>query len=266
MVVACGRYSYAQQVLVVVHSLDHRAEKQEELGVLIGGLPRGEQIYARVGRNGPVVVLAAAVYPVKGLFVQKAHQAVPGGYLLHNLHGQLVVVRGHVGGGIDGGQLVLCGRHFVMLGLSQYPQFPQLVIQLLHIGRHPGFYYAEVVVVHLLSFGRALAKEGTAGETQIRALIVHLLGYEEVFLFGPHRGAHALYLLVAEQPDNAHGLIVKGRHGAQQGRFLIQSLAAVGTESCRDTQGFSLYKSVGGGVPGGISPGLEGCSETSGRK
>ena len=66
-------------------------------------------------------MLAGAVDPREGLLVKQAHQAVPGGHLLHDLHGQLVVVGGDVGGGIDGGKLVLGGSHLVVLGLGKDP-------------------------------------------------------------------------------------------------------------------------------------------------
>ncbi len=118
VVVAGGRHGDAQKVLIVVHGLYHRTQEQEELGVLIGGLTGGQQVHAGVRGDGPVIVLAAAVYPVKGFLVQKAHKAVLCRHLLHHLHGQLVVVGSDVDGSVDGGQLMLGGGHLVVLGLG----------------------------------------------------------------------------------------------------------------------------------------------------
>ena len=69
-------------------------------------------------------MLAAAVDPGKGLFVEQAHHAMPGRYPLHDLHGQLVLVRGQIGGGVNGGKLMLGGRYLVVLRLGQDPQLP----------------------------------------------------------------------------------------------------------------------------------------------
>ena len=66
----------AQQVLIVVHGLDDRAEEEQELGVLARGLAGVEEVDARVGGHGPVVVLAGAVHALEGLFVEQADEAV----------------------------------------------------------------------------------------------------------------------------------------------------------------------------------------------
>ena len=79
MVVACGGHRETQEVLVVVDRLDHGAEEEQELGVFVRGLSGGEEVYARVGSDGPVVVLATAVDAVEGLFVQQADHAVLSG-------------------------------------------------------------------------------------------------------------------------------------------------------------------------------------------
>ena len=94
-------------------------------------LARLEQVHARVGRDGPVVVLAAAVDAGKGLFVQQADKTVLAGDLLHYLHRQLVVVGGDIGGGEDRRQLVLAGRDLVVLGLGENAELPQLLVQVL---------------------------------------------------------------------------------------------------------------------------------------
>ena len=153
VVVAGGGHGGAEEVLVLVHALDEGRQEEEEAGVLAGGGAGLEEVLPRVGGEGPVVVLAGAVYPGEGLFMEEAHQAVAVRHLFHHLHHQLVLVAGGVGVGIDGGHFVLGGGHLVVLGLGGDAQGPQGLVQVLHVGGHPGLDSAEVVVVQLLAPG-----------------------------------------------------------------------------------------------------------------
>ena len=56
--------------------------------------------------------------------MQQADQPVPVGDLLHDLHGQLVLVVGGVAVAVDGGHLVLGRRDLVVLGLAQHAELP----------------------------------------------------------------------------------------------------------------------------------------------
>ena len=47
-------------------------QHQQELDVVMGGFAWVQQVNSVVRDNGPVVVLARAVYPCKGLFVEQA--------------------------------------------------------------------------------------------------------------------------------------------------------------------------------------------------
>ena len=49
--------------------------------------------------------------------------------LLHDLHGELVVVGGDVRGGEDGRELVLRGGDLVVLGLGKHAELPQLLVR-----------------------------------------------------------------------------------------------------------------------------------------
>ena len=167
MVVARSGHAQAQQVLILIDGLDDRHQEQQELRVLIGRFTGGQQVDAGVGGHGPVVVLTAPVDAREGFFMEQADQAVLSGHLLHDLHGELVVVRGHVGGGVDGGQLMLGGGHLVVLGLGEDAQLPQLFVQVLHVCLDPGLDGAEIVVVQLLALGRLRAEQGAASVDQI---------------------------------------------------------------------------------------------------
>ena len=209
-------------------------------------------------------MLAAAVDARKGLFVEQAHQAVLCRHLLHKLHGKLVVVGGDVGGRVDGCQFMLGRCHLIVFGLGKDPPLPQLIVQLGHVRRHSGLDHAEVMVVHFLALGRLCAEQRAAGKPQIRALVIHLLGDQEVFLLRADGGADTFHIVIAKEPQDTQGLLVQRFHGAQQGRFLVQRFAAVGAEGGGDAQGLVLDKGVGGRVPGGIASCLKGGPQSAG--
>ena len=63
-------------------------------------------------------MLAGAVDAGKGLFVQQTFQSMAPRDLLHDLHGELVVVGGDVRRREDRRQLMLGGRDLVVFGLG----------------------------------------------------------------------------------------------------------------------------------------------------
>ena len=196
--------------------------------------------------------------------MQQAHQTVTLGHGLQQLHGQLIVVAGDVGVAVYGGVLVLGGSHLVVLRLGEHTQLPQLHVQLVHKGRHTGLDGAVVVVVQLLSLGRLRAEQGAAAQPQILPAAIVLLVDEEVLLLRAYLGDDVLGLGVAEQPQDAHALLIQRVHGAQQGRFLVQRIAGIGAEDGGDAQGLILHKGIGRGVPRGVAPSLEGGPQTAG--
>ena len=196
--------------------------------------------------------------------MQEADHVVLLCYLLHQLHGELVVVGGNVGGGEEGRQLVLCGGNLVVLGLGHDAELPQLLVQFLHKCGDAGLYRTEVVIFKLLTLGRLRAEEGAAGVHQVFALLVNALVDEEIFLFGADGGADGGDVVVAEELDDAHALTVDGLHGTQQRSFFIQRLAAVGAERGRDAEHVVFYKCVRGGVPCGVAASLKGGAQAAG--
>ena len=266
MIVGCGGDREAQHILIIVHRLQYRAEEQQELGVFIWRISRLEQVDARVRHDRPVVVLAAAVDTRKGLFMQQADHVVLAGDLLHQLHCQLVVIGGDVGGREDWSKLVLPGSDLVVLCLGHNPQLPQLGVQFGHKGRHTRLDRAEVVVVQLLSLRRQSAEKRAAGIAQIAALFINTAVDEKIFLLGADRRFDTAHILVSEQPQHAHCLAVERFHGAQQRRFLIQRFASVGAEGRRDAEHAVLDEGIRGGIPGGVTAGLEGRAQTAGGK
>ena len=131
---------------------------------------------------------------------------MPSGHLLHDFHGQLVMVAGSVGIRVDRSCLVLGGGHFVVLGLGENPQLPQLLIQFLHVGCHPGLNGAEVVVLQLLAFGGLGPEEGPAGEEQVLPPVIHILVDEEILLFGSHLADNLLDIRVPKEAQHPYRL------------------------------------------------------------
>ena len=133
-------------------------------------------------------MLTAAVDTAEGLFVEKTSKVVSCRHLLHYFHGQLVGVHGDISGCEDRRKFVLGRGSFVVLGLGQNAVFPKRFVKVNHKLGYPRFQRAEVVVVHLLPLGRACAKEGATRQHEVLSRLIHGFVYEEIFLFGSHRG------------------------------------------------------------------------------
>ena len=256
-----------EQILIFVDRLDNGAEEQQELRVFVRRVAGLEKVDARIGGDRPVVVLAAAVDAGERLFVQQADKSVPCRDLLHDFHGELVVVGGDVGGGEDGRELVLSGRDLVVLGLGENAELPQLLVEICHERRDARLDRAEVMVVHLLSLGRLCAEKRAPAEHKVLALIVHALCPRgNIPARGRRRYGRIFTSVVAEELQHAQRLLVERLHRTQQRRFLIERLAAVGAERRRDAERFVLYKGVGGRVPGGVAARLKGGAKPAGRE
>ena len=203
VVVARRGHGNAQQVLIIVNGLNNGAQEQQELRVLTRRFAGFEQVDACVGRDRPVVVLAGAVDARKGLFVQQTDHAVLAGDLLQQLHGQLVVVGGNIGGRENRRKLMLRGGDLIVLGLGQNAELPEFLVQILHERGHARLDGAEIMVVQLLPLRRLRAEERAARVEQVLALIVKRLVDEEIFLLRADRRAHSPDGGVAEELQDA---------------------------------------------------------------
>ena len=176
-----------QQPLVLVDGLDDRRAEEQELQVLVRGVAGLEQVLAVVGAHRPVVVLARAVDAGERLLVQEADEPVAAGHVLHDLHGQLLVVGTYVRVLEDRRDLVLGRGDLVVAGLDRDAELGQLALGVEHAGQHALGDRAEVVVVELVALGRLGAEQGAAGGHQVRALEVVLLVDQEVLLLRARR-------------------------------------------------------------------------------
>ena len=261
MVVAAGGDGHAQQVLVLVHGLDHGGEEDDELQVLQRRVAGLEQVLVG-GAERPVVVLAAPVDALEGLLVQQAHEVVAACDELHLLHDEQVVVHGLVELGEHRCELVLAGGDLVVLGLGRDAQAPQLVVQILHVGGDCGADGAEVMLLELLALAGRGAEQRAAGDHQITAAVVRLLLDEEILLLVAHVGNDLLGMF-AEQGEHALGLGVERGHGAQQRRLLVERHTGVGAKRRGDAQHVILDERGARAVPDGVAAGLEGCAQAA---
>ena len=210
-------------------------------------------------------MLAGTVDACKRLLMEQQRQVVLNGDLLHNFHGQLVLVGADVRVGEDGRNFMLRGSHFIVLRLGIDAQFPELQIQVRHKRLDPRLNGSEVVVVHLLAFRRLGAEEGAAGHNEVFPLVVEVPVNEEVLLFTADAGAYMLGAgRVAEQLNNPHGLFVQLLVGAEQGGLLVEDLAAIGDKDGRNAKGIVFNKGIGRRVPGGVAAGLKRGTDAAG--
>ena len=213
MIVAGRGNGGTQELLIVIDGLDHRGEEDDELQVVERGVARIEQVLG-LGAERPVVVLTRTVDALEWLLVQQADQVMAGGDELHLLHHDQVLVDGLVDLAVDGGELMLAGSDLVVLGLGGNAERPQLVVQVLHIGRDGGADSAKVVLLELLALAGSGAKEGATGDDQVLALAVGVLLDQEVLLLVAH-GRNDLLGGLAKEGENTLGLTRERGHGAQ---------------------------------------------------
>ena len=266
VVIAGGGDSGAEHILVFVDALDEGSEEEQELGVFAGSGTGLEEILTGIRAQGPVVVLARSVDTGEGLFMEKAHKSVAVGYLFHDLHGDLVLVAGHVGVCVDRRHFVLGGSDLIVLGLGQDTQLPELIVQVLHVGLDAGADRSVVVIFQLLSPGRFCAEESAAGHDQILALLILFLVDEEIFLLGADLGDDALGRGVSEEAQDPDSFFTDRIHGAKQRCLFVKCMTGIGTEDGGNAKRLFLNKSKRCGVPCGVAAGFKGRPEAAGRE
>ena len=131
--------------------------------------------------------------------MEQAGQMVAFGHADQRFHDDLVIVRCQIGGGEYRREFVLGGGDFVVSGLAGDAERPQFVIHIAHKVVNPGAQPAEIVIAHILAFGRIGAKEGAPGHDEILALFIHVAVDEEIFLFGADGSGHLFHVGFAEE-------------------------------------------------------------------
>ena len=153
-------------------------------------------------------MLSASIYSGKWFFMKQAHKPMLCRNLLHDFHGQLVMVCRDVCCCIDRGKFMLCRGNLVMLCLRQNAQLPELLIQFFHIGRNTRLNCSEIMVVHLLSLWRLCAKKSTSRKSKVSPLFIHFFRNKEIFLFRSYGCADTFDTVISKQMKNTECLLI----------------------------------------------------------
>ena len=188
---------------MLVYAHQRLDDEHHEAKVVLRSLAWTVEQDARVGRKTPVVVFTGTVDTVERLFVKQYLEAMLAGNLLHQAHQQHVVVDSQVGFLEDRSALKLVRSDLVVTSLAGNAKLQSLNLEVFHEGLNTLGNGSEVVVVHLLVLGRAVA---------------HLL----------HVG---IEIMTNIGSGNVHGV-----ERAQQRCLVVQGLTGVRNEDRRDTQ------------------------------
>ena len=194
-----------------INRANDRAEDREELHVGVGIVARIKQIYAGVGGDGPVVVLARSIDARERLLMQKAAEAVALSSFLQNTHrdhlmidGDICVLKGRC-------EFKLTRRDFVVASLDGNAQLEQPLLDLGHESDDALRNGAEIVILKLLPFGGGRANERATTDLDVGSLSREFAVDEEVLLLDAEGGddVHAL-MIGAEDLQNAHRVLGDG--------------------------------------------------------
>ena len=156
-------------------------------------------------------MLARTVNAREGLFVKQTDKTVTLCNALHALHCELVLVGCDVDACVYRRKFVLCGSHFVMLGIGINSELPELVVKLRHERFDTRLDCAVIMVAQLLSLRRTCAEKSPARIAQILAPVIHSLIYKEILLLRADGCLDALVFLT-EELQNTHSLPAERLH------------------------------------------------------
>ena len=193
---------------------------------------------------------------------EEHHEAVPAGYGVHQVHHYLVLVVRKVGLAVDRSEFELVGRHLVVPCLKGYAEPVSRYLEVAHERRHPRGNGTEIMVVELLVLGRIVPHKGASCNHQVGAGGIERLVHEEVLLLPAEIGDDLADRRV-EEPADGDGGVAHGLQRLLQGSLVVQGLAVVRDEDRGDAERVVLDEHRRCGIPGRISPGLEGGTDAS---
>ncbi len=268
-VIVAGRgHDRSQQTLILVDGTNDGPAEDQELSVRVRRVAGVEQVALRGAAQRPVHVLARAVHAGKGLFVRQAGHAVFLGDPLERDHDQLLMVGGQVGRFEDRRDFVLAGGYLVVPRFDRYAQLVQFALDFQHEGQHALGNGPEIVIFEFLALGGLGAKQRAASGEQVGPREVEVAVDQEVFLLGTGRRSDERTVIVAEQFEDAVGVLVQSLHRAQHRRLLVECFARPGDERRRDAEGraVGILQNVGraGHVPDRVAAGFERGADAAG--
>ena len=123
-----------------------------------------------------------------------------------------------------------------MAGLRRDAELEQLLLDVDHVRQHAVGDGTEVVILELLTARRLGAEQRALRVQQVGTRHVELAIDQEVLLLGARVRHHATGRLVAEQLQDALGLVVQRLHRAEQRRLLVERLTGPRHERGRDAE------------------------------
>ena len=264
VIVSSTSCRHAQKVSIKVDAAQESAEHEQELQIIFWMFSRFQQVFSSIGTEREVVVLARTVYVGKWFFVQQTSKSMFFADGAHGFHNQLVVVAGNVCSGIFWSQLMLCRSSFVVFGLAGNAHFAQIFVQILHEFSNTNPDSSTVVVIQFLTFCRFCTEQSASADFQVKALVVQLVIYKEVFLFCTDHWNDLGNGLVAQSAQKTYTFLRNCLHGTKQRCFCIQCLSVVGAECSRDKQSSITDKCWGSWVPCGVSSCFKGSTQSTG--
>ena len=239
---------------------DGRAEHQE-LGVVVRGVARQQQIALGRVAEREVDVLARTVDALERLLVEQTLHAVLVGQPFERRHQQLLVVGGDVGPLEHRRDLELAGGDFLMPGLRRNAELEQLPLAIHHEAEDALRDGTEVVVVEFLALRRLGAEQRATGAHQVGAGQEEVPVDQEVLLLRAGERDDVVDLLVPEQLQHPLGVPGHGLLAAQQGSLVVEGVTEHRDEDRRDAERLAVrvVQDVGraGRVPTGVAAGLE---------
>ena len=153
---------------------------------------RIQEIHAVIRGKRPVVVFTGAVDTVERFFVKQAFQPVLSRHSLECLHDKLVIIRRHIGLGIDESQLVLSRSHLIMLRLRRHAHTPELDVHVFHEGGNTRLNDTIIVIIQFLSLGRHRAEKRAPCIDQVFPLQIFFRIDDKILLLRADAGHNLL--------------------------------------------------------------------------
>ena len=228
-----------------------------------------EQVDARVGREGPVVVLPGAIDASEWFFMDEAFESMLSGHVLEDVHRDHLVIDGDVGLFEGWGQLVLAGGDLVMPSLDGDAELEKPSFDFGHIAQNSRGDGSKVVIVELVALRRRGADQGTAADHQVESFAKEILIDQEILLFASEGADDLRHVLIgAEDFQDTCRLFCHRLDRANERRLHVERLAGVTGESGWDAEG---GHPLGGGeqegravrIPGGVTTGLVGVTNAA---
>ena len=154
-----------------------------------------------------------------------------------------------------------------MLSFCKDSKLPQLLVQILHEFLNAGFNVSKVVIFKLLTLWRLGTKKCSACINQILTFFPDRFINQEVFLLRTNCCNYPAHIFIAfKKAENAQGFFSDCFHRTKQRSLFIKSITCIRTEAGRNTKCTVLYESIRSRIPGSVSSGFEGGTNTTVRE